>query len=991
MKRLWTAEELLDHWTLVPADLGLIANKRGATRLGFAVLLKYFQYAGRFPESKTVVPGAIVAHLAKQVDVPAAAWLAYPWQGRTLEYHRAQIRVALGFRACTVRDAASLTAWLRDAVVPHESRPPHLQEAARARCRDLRLEPPSRARLERLVHSAQRQHEARFCAATMARLSPTTRARLDALLVLPDRPDDGDAAASTGRPTTAAALTVADLRAAPGRAGPETLQDQVTALAGVRALGLPDELFDGVSRAALRAYRQRVAAEPPNELRRHPDPIRYTLLATYCWQRGREITDTLVEALLQLVHQIGARAERKVDQELLADFKRVGGKTALLFKLADAVLAAPDGVVRDVVFPVVDERTLRDLAKEGRAQGPRYRLHLQAHMRHAYRSYYRRVIPQVLAILDFRSGNDQHQPLLQALALLRKYADSGQRWYDADEAVPTEGIVRGGWHQLVCQEDAQGQVRTERVAYELCVLQALRERLRCKEIWVQGADRYRDPATDLPPDFAAQRAAYYQALRQPLEADQFIATLQAQLRTALAALDADLPTNPHVRLLPKQRGWIGLSPLDAQPEPPNLAALKAELAARWPLTGLLDLLKEAELRTNFTRQFTTVAAREALDRTVLQKRALLAIYGLGTNIGLRRASSGDPDTTYQDLRYVQRRYLQPDHLRAAIAQVVNAIFAARQPRFWGEGTTTCASDAQQFGAWDQNLLTEWHVRYGGRGVVIYWHIERRAACIYSQLKSCSSSEVAAMIEGVLRHCTDAAIEKQFVDSHGQSAVAFGLTYLLGFRLLPRLKGIHRQKLYRVEAGDLEDYPNLRPVLTRPIDWELIRQQYDELVKYATALRLGTADTEAILKRFTRSNAQHPTYRAFIELGRAVKTAFLCDYLRSETLRREIHEGLNVVENWNSANSFIFYGKSGELATNHAADQETAMLCLQLLINALIFANTLMLQAVLTTPAWADRLTPRDLGGLTPLLYAHVTPYGSFALDMDQRLSLEEAS
>ncbi len=169
------------------------------------------------------------------------------------------------------------------------------------------------------------------------------------------------------------------------------------------------------------------------------------------------------------------------------------------------------------------------------------------------------------------------------------------------------------------------------------------------------------------------------------------------------------------------------------------------------------------------------------------------------------------------------------------------------------------------------------------------------------------------------------------------------------------------------------------------------KQYDELVKYATALRLGTADTEAILKRFTRSNAQHPTYRAFIELGRAVKTAFLCDYLRSETLRREIHEGLNVVENWNSANNFIFYGKSGELATNHAADQETAMLCLQLLINALIFANTLMLQAVLTTPAWADRLTPRDLGGLTPLLYAHVTPYGSFALDMDQRLSLEEAS
>ena len=115
------------------------------------------------------------------------------------------------------------------------------------------------------------------------------------------------------------------------------------------------------------------------------------------------------------------------------------------------------------------------------------------------------------------------------------------------------------------------------------------------------------------------------------------------------------------------------------------------------------------------------------------------------------------------------------------------------------------------------------------------------------------------------------------------------------------------------------------MLTRPINWELIRQQYDEMVKYATALRLGTAETEAILRRFTRSNVQHPTYRALAELGKAVKTIFLCRYLHSEALRREVHEGLNVVENWNSANSFIFYGKGGEVATNRHEDQEVAVL------------------------------------------------------------------
>jgi len=91
-------------------------------------------------------------------------------------------------------------------------------------------------------------------------------------------------------------------------------------------------------------------------------------------------------------------------------------------------------------------------------------------------------------------------------------------------------------------------------------------------------------------------------------------------------------------------------------------------------------------------------------------------------------------------------------------------------------------------------------------------------------------------------------------------------------------------------------PSLQPVLTRPIDWALIAQQYDQMVRYATALRLGTAAAADILRRFTRANLQHPTYRALVELGKALRTTFVCRYLNSMELRREIHEGLNVVEN-----------------------------------------------------------------------------------------------
>jgi TnpA family transposase len=68
-----------------------------------------------------------------------------------------------------------------------------------------------------------------------------------------------------------------------------------------------------------------------------------------------------------------------------------------------------------------------------------------------------------------------------------------------------------------------------------------------------------------------------------------------------------------------------------------------------------------------------------------------------------------PADNYKDLLFIRRRYISNEGLRQSIVQVVNATLAIRQPAIWGEATTSCASDSKQFGAWDQNLLTEWHL------------------------------------------------------------------------------------------------------------------------------------------------------------------------------------------------------------------------------------------------------------------------------------------
>jgi len=702
---------------------------------------------------------------------------SYDWAGRSVKYHRAQVRSALGFREATVGDEDKMAAWLAAEVCPVELREEQLRAAVAARCRGERIEPPAASRVERVLGAARAEADRVFCARTVGRLGDAVVARLEALA--------GDAGEAAG--------VLAELRADPGKVSLETLLRELDKLARVRAVGLSADLFDDASEKVVEAWRARATRMYPSDLVGTASAVRLTLLAALVSCRAREITDALVE-LIALVHKINTRAERRVEGELLDDLRRVRGKEGILFALAQAAVEHPDDTVRRALFPVMD-----------------------------------------------------------AVGLLACWAHRDRvKFYDADEQVPLDGVVPAAWRTAVVDERG----RVERIPYELCALTALRDVLRRREVWVVGAGRWRNPEADLPGDFELNRDVHYAALRQPTDPSAFLAELRAKLTGALERLDVALTNDTAGGVkITTRRGepWISVPKLVALDEPRVLGDLKAEVARRWGTMHLLDVLKEADWLCGFTGEFTSVASREVTDRETLRRRLLLVLFALGTNMGVRAiVATGGHGETEAALRRVRRTHVTRDNLRRAVAAVVNETFTRRDPAWWGTGTA-CASDSKRFGSWESNLMTEWHAGYGGAGVMIYWHVERESVCVYSQLKSCSSSEVAAMIEGLLRNLAEpdvAPIDRNYTDTHGASVVGFAFLYLLGFKLLPRLKNIGAQRLYR--ADDAARYANLGEVLSRPIRWELIGQQYDQLIKYATALSLGTAEAEQVLRRFTRA-------------------------------------------------------------------------------------------------------------------------------------------
>jgi hypothetical protein len=274
----------------------------------------------------------------------------------------------------------------------------------------------------------------------------------------------------------------------------------------------------------------------------------------------RQVHDALIEVLMVLIHSLGTRAEKNVDKKQFATFKKVRGKARLLFRMAEATVGQPDGVIKDVVYPVVSQKMLQNLVDEFKTLGVNTERETHESMRSSYGSHYHRMLMPVLDRFEFQFGNALHRPVVDAIQNIKENRASNQHFYAAGD-VPVDGIIQKKWRDVVIVKNQSSEERINRINYEICVLRALRKNLRNKEIWVTNADGYRDPAEDFPADFATNRAYYYSLLQVPTGATTFINQIKDRMRHWLGMLNNGLPDNPRLCIREQGKNRIHLTSL----------------------------------------------------------------------------------------------------------------------------------------------------------------------------------------------------------------------------------------------------------------------------------------------------------------------------------------------------------------------------------------------------------------------------------------------
>jgi TnpA family transposase len=393
----------------------------------------------------------------------------------------------------------------------------------------------------------------------------------------------------------------------------------------------------------------------------------------------------------------------------------------------------------------------------------------------------------------------------------------------------------------------------------------------------------------------------------------------------------------------------------------------------------VDIMRNVEHWTDWSRHLGPLSgANSKLDR----ERYILTAFTYGCNIGpTQMARHLRGRTTAHQLATANYRHVTADRLDKALRDIINRYAGFELPRLWGK-EKVAAADGTQFGLYAKTLQSEYHIRYGDYGGIAYRHLSDRYIALLSHFIVCGAWEAVYILDIIYKNTSVIQPDTIHADTQGQNLPVFGIAYLLGIKLMPRIRNWKDLIFYRPSKGT--KYQHIDSLFTDVIDWSLLETHWQDLMQVILSIKAGKVLPSTLLRKLTNYSRKNRLYQAFRELGRVVRTEFLVRCLADTEMRAYITASTNKLESYHNFTKWVSFGGDGILPDKHSQDQEKRIKYIDLVANAIILQNTVDLTyAVRELVAEGYDVKREDLALISPYWTGHIKRFGDYVLDWDE--------
>lgn len=724
------------------------------------------------------------------------------------------------------------------------------------------------------------------------------------------------------------------------------------------------------------------------DMKRFPAPKRYTFALLLLTRKRASVLDDLVLIFIKLVQGLHTKAKLNLETYHASQRERVEG---LISQLADITTAFQG------------EGTVEQRWAAVAAAMPADTQHLinqcHQHLAYAHNNYYlclplfyrskRSLLFDILTLLPLQSSSSDHS-LPEALSIIQQHRHGRKEWiglpHTRDQSPDRLDLdwLPDKWRKLVTgRPGKEAQVdRIHRKYFELCVFTELMRQLKSGDVFVVGSrdyDDYRDHLLDWE-QVNEQLATYRTLTGVPTDGAGLCRHLQEWLLSTAHQADQTFPVNAHVRI---ENGQVVLNkPVSPPPPADEYTKLDRWLKERMQPVNILEIILKTEKWLNLSRHFYPLSGYEPRLEEY-PERWISTLFCYGCHLGPAQTARSIPGLNRKQLAWVNAHHVTEERLNVAINQVINSYNQFSLPQYWGSGKRASA-DGTKWNLYEQNLLSEYHIRYGGYGGIGYYHVADTYIALFSHFIPCGVYEAIYILDGLLKNTSDVQPDTLHGDTQSQSVAVFGLAYLLGIKLMPRIRGLKDLTLFRPDRETSFRY--IDALFSESINWNLIETHTPDMLRVVLSIQAGKIAPSTILRRLGTFSRKNKLYFAFRELGRVVRTQFLLEYIQDERLRRTIQAATAKSEEFNEFTKWLSFGNPETITENLRHEQQKMVKYNHLVANMLILYNVDEMTRVLSELlAEGYPIDESVLAYLSPYRREHVNRFGHYTVDMHREV------